>query len=228
MSLVRDDERLEALDIGDAHIIQNPNFYTFSSDAVLLANFVKAKKGAVVFDLCSGSGIVGLIIALKQNVKRVHLIEAQPCMADMSERSVVINNLQDKVFVKCCLIQDYAMHFSRCCADVVVCNPPYFKQGHKKQNENAVKSIARHEVLLNLEDVVRVASELLNSKGEFYLVHQTFRLQEIFSLCTKYNLAVKSVQMVQPKPSAPAHLVLIRAVKDAALELVMKQNIVLE
>ena len=55
-----DGERIEELFLNGVKIIQNENLYRFTSDAVLLTRFARAKKNEILADFCSGSGIVGL------------------------------------------------------------------------------------------------------------------------------------------------------------------------
>lgn len=224
---LRDGETLEDLQINGAKIIQNHAYYTFANDPILLVNFARIKKNSVVVDLCSGSGIIALLVALKSQVNVVYGMEIQQVMADMAMRSVEINNLQNKVQIIQDRIQNYSTHLKKASVDVVFCNPPYFKVGSKKQCENDIKTIARHEVQVTLNEVVKVASELINSKGEFYLVHQVDRLQDICALCDKYKLAIKEMMLVQATQNKPPHLVLIKAVKDGANEVKILPNLIL-
>lgn len=214
MNLLNENERIEDLQCNGGKIIQNPDWYTFANDPVLLVNFAKVKKDAVVCDLCSGSGIISILVALKSKAKQIYGIELQECVAEMSQRSVKLNSLEQKIKIFQGRIQDYAKFLNKCSVDIVFCNPPYFKLNENFINENNVKALSRHEIELRLSDVVRVASELLNSKGHFYLVHQAKRIQEISYLCTKFDLAIKELMLVQADEHSEPHLVLIKAVKN--------------
>ena len=227
LSLIKSNERVDDLQCNGLKIIQNPTLYTFANDPILLVNISKIKKNAKVVDLCSGSGVIAILVAGKSRASKVFGIELQECMADMSKRSVDLNNLNDRVQIINDRIQNYNKYMDKCSIDVVFCNPPYYKKDCLKTGDNQVRNIARHELELSLEDVVKVASELLNSKGEFYLVHQSLRLQEILFLCTKYRIGVKDITFVQANNKVNPHLVLIHGVKDAGYGLIVNKNIIL-
>lgn len=210
---LRKNERIEDLQCNGLKIIQNPDMYTFANDPIILVNFAKIKKGAKVVDLCSGSGVIDILVAGKSRAEVVYGIELQECMAEMSERSVALNNMQEKIKIINAPIQDYAKYLRKAFADVVFCNPPYFKNENLAKKQNEIQKIARHEIKITLEDVVKVASELLNSMGEFYLVHQASRLQEICTLCSKYGISIKELLPIQAKQKNKIHLIVLRGVK---------------
>ena len=226
-SLIKSDERVDDLQVNGAKIIQNSNLYTFANDPILLVNFANIKKNATVVDMCSGSGVIALLVALKSSAKKVYAIEVQTVMADMCSRSVELNGLQGKIQVVCDKAQNYSKYITKASVDVVFCNPPYFKKNSKKVCENQIKTIARHEVEITLKEVIMCASEMLNSKGTFYLVHQAERLQEICAYCSKNNLAIKELMLVQANKQAKPHLVLIKAVKDGVQEVQVLPNLIL-
>ena len=227
MSLIKQNERVEDLQCNGGKIIQNPLWYNFANDPILLVNFAKIKKDATVCDLCSGSGIISILVALKSRAKQIFGIEIQECVAEVSQRSVMLNNLENKIKIFHGRIQDYEQFLSKGSVDVVFCNPPYFKKNESFLNENEIKAISRHEIELNLEDVIRVASELLNSKGQFYLVHRAKRIQEISFLCSKYDLSIKELMLVQSNAKCEPHLVLIKAVKQGEFGAKILPNLVL-
>ena len=227
MNLINQNERIEDLGCKGGKIIQNPKWYTFANDPILLVNFAKVKKDAIVCDLCSGSGIIAILVALKSRAKQIYGIELQECVAEMSQRSVQLNNLEEKIKIYQGKIQDYSKFLPKCSMDVVFCNPPYFKKGESFLCDNQIKSISRHEIELNLEDVIRVSNELLNSKGQLYLVHKAQRLQEILHICTKYNLYIKELMLVQAGEKVEPHLVLIKAVKNGNYGTKILPNLIL-
>lgn len=227
MNLLKNDERFDDLQINGGKIIQNSNLYSFSNDPILLTNFSRIKKNATVVDLCSGSGIIGLLVALKSDAKKIYCIEYQQVLAEMSERSVLANNLQNRVFIINDKIQNYKKYLQKSSIDVVYCNPPYFKISNEVMCNSDVKTIARHEVEVTLSDVIKTASELLNSKGEFYLVHRTERIQEICFLCSKFNFGIKRISFVKSRENASPHLILLQAIKDANCETKFDCDVVL-
>ena len=106
--MIKEGERLDDLEVNGLKLIQNPKLYCFTSDSVLLANTAKVKRKDKVLDLGSGSGIVGILIASKQGAKSVDLVEIQPEMANLAERNVKLNNLEDVVKVYEISVQEAA------------------------------------------------------------------------------------------------------------------------
>ena len=86
---------LEDLQIDNLKIYQDNNLYNFTTDAVLLANFVNFNAKSVVVDLCSGNGVVGILASSKNNYKKIYLVEIQECLASLCKKSVEYNNLKN-------------------------------------------------------------------------------------------------------------------------------------
>ena len=209
---LKEDEVLDSLEIDNYKIIQHNKKYKFTSDAVLLANFANIKHTDVVADLCSGSGIVGLLCSIKYKPKKVYMIEIQPDMAEMSSRSVKLNALEDNIEVINTPIQQITQIPNGSC-DVVTVNPPYKKVETGKKNINMQVSISRHEISCTLSDVIECANKLLKFGGKLFMVHEANRIGEIISELSKYNFAVKKLMFTQAKINSKANLVLIQATK---------------
>lgn len=214
-NLIKEQERLEDLKCNNLMLIQDPDNYCFTTDSVLLANFVKCKKTDKVVELCSGSGVISILLCSKQNPFHIHAVEIQPKLCDMSLRSVEYNNLQDKINVHNLPLQ--IAHDKLGCElyDVVVSNPPYYKIVGAPTNTNDEISLARHEVKMNLTDLVVEASKLLKYSGKFYFIHRADRLDEIILTLSANNMGVKVLQFIQPKPTKESHIVLVQAIKGA-------------
>ena len=168
----------------DYKIYQNEEFFKFSIDSILLAEIVKIKKNKnKVLDLCSGNCPVPLILDTKFSNLEIKAIELQKEIYDLGKKSLEYNNINN--------IDDYLKGYK---ADVVTCNPPYFKTNPDINiNDNKVKAIARHEITCTLEDCIRVASSHIEYNGLFYMVHKDFRLADIIVLLNKYNFGIKRI-----------------------------------
>ena len=210
-SFLKENEVLDSLEIEDYKIIQNTKMYKFTSDAVLLANFANVKHSDTVVDLCSGSGIIGILCSIKYKPKKVYLVEIQQQMAEMSKRSVELNKL-DNIEVINKPIQQITEIKEHCC-DVVTVNPPYKKVGIGKYNQNSEVSLSRHEIACTLSDVIATADKLLKYGGKFFMVHEANRISEIIIELNKFNLQVKKLMFTQSKIDSKANLVLISATK---------------
>ncbi len=184
-------ERLDDLEFKGMHIISHKDKYCFTSDSVMLANLVKAAKADTVVDLCTGGGIIAILIAAKTSAKRVIGVEIQSDMADMASRSVTMNNLSDRVNILNNDVIDICKIIGYGSVDIVVCNPPYYKVSEGVARQNECIAIARHEILLPLEDMIKSASELVKFGGMFYMIHKSERLAEAIVLLSKYALQPK-------------------------------------
>ena len=205
---LKQNERLDDLQINNLFIIQDPKGYCFTSDAVQLANFVKCKKGDNVVDLCSGSGVIGILINAKNNLNKVWLVEIQSKLADMSERSIKLNGLEEKIEVINKPLQNISSILTGNRIDCVVCNPPYKKQNTAKLlNESEEKSIARHEIMVTLRDIVKEASLLLKFGGRFNTIIKEERLIELINYCSEFGIEVKRIKILKSVKGANAVMV---------------------
>lgn len=197
-SLLKQNERLDDLQINNLFIIQDPKGYCFTSDAVQLANFVRCKKGDNVVDLCSGSGVIGILVNAKNNLNKVWLVEIQAKLADMSARSIKLNGLEDKIEVINKPLQNVSLVLAGHRVDCVVCNPPYKKQNTAKLlNESEEKSIARHEISVTLKEIVKEASLLLKFGGRFNTIIKEERLIELINYCSEFGIEVKRIKVLK-------------------------------
>ncbi len=215
-----DNEKIEDLQCDGLQIIQSATEYRFTTDAILLANFCKDMTNKFCVEFGTGSGVISVLLAHKKHPKRILALEIQPQLADMATRSVLLNNLQDVIDVKCCDLKN-ANSLVRGLADVVVCNPPYRKVGSGERQLAENLAICRHEIRATLQDIIQSASKCLNNRGSLYLVHQSSRTAEIISLCAQNNVAVKEILPVCPAPDKQPNLVLIRGVKGGESDCIL-------
>lgn len=206
-------ERIE--DLGDGFkIIQDKSKFCYGTDAAVLADFVTAKPKEKVIDLCSGTGIIPILLCKNSRCSNFTAFEIQTEMCELIKRSVVLNHVEEKIKVVCGDLKNVRNIYPSGHFDVVSCNPPYMVVGTGKMNESNSVQIARHEILCTLEDVVQASAYLLKSGGRLYLVHRAERLVDIFTNMRKYRLEPKKLTLVSAGPEAVPSLVLIEAQKD--------------
>ena len=195
-------------------IIQNNRYFKFGTDSVLLANYVNVKEGDHVLDLGTGSGVIPLLLSYKQSPECVIGIEIQPELIELAERNVRLNNLDDIINIVEGDLRNLDNYIKPGSLDQVVSNPPFMPVGSGKISENKFKAVARHELKVKLEDIVRAASCALRSGGHFNLVHRAWRMGEVFSLLREYNLEPKKLRIVYPRFGRLADSFLLKARKD--------------
>lgn len=197
-------------------IIQNDEMFSFSLDSILLANFVKInQKDNFIIDLGCGNGPIPLFLTMKTKAK-IYGIEIQKDLADMARRSVELNNFNDQITImnedlKDIYKKDFANKFN-----IVISNPPYFKlHPNSNLNKNDYLTIARHEVMATLEDVIIESKKLLVDGGSLNLVHRAERIDDVLISLKKHKFSCKRIQFVYSKSDSETALaVLVEARKN--------------
>lgn len=215
---IKEKERIDDLQLKGLKIIQNTDGFCFGIDAVLLANFAKVKNKAKVVDLGTGTGIIPLIIYGKSNAEKIYGVEIQEEVFEMASRSVLMNDIKDKVEIINADLKNIKSVLPINTFDVVTSNPPYMHNDGVK-NPNDKKMISRHEVKCNLEDVIKAASILLKERGKFFMIHRPTRLIDIVSLGRKYRLEPKLMRFVHPKENKAPNLLLVEFTKGGRPDL---------
>lgn len=211
--MVLEDERIDDLQCKGYQLIQKPKGFCFGIDAVLLSDFAKVRKGQKVLDLCTGSGVIPILLAAKTEGSQFCGLELQAEYADMAKRSVELNHLEEKVNIVCGDVKDIKELFSTASFQVVTANPPYMTEHHGLKNFYEPKTIARHEVALSLRDVIAAASYALPQNGSFFMIHKPFRLAEIFKVMKEYHLEPKRMRLVHPYVDKEPTMILMEGLK---------------
>ena len=212
--LLKENERIDDLEFKGLKIIQNSEGFCFGIDSVLLTDFAKdIKTNSKVIDLGSGTGIIPILLSAKTKNTLFVGIEIQETVAEMANRSVQLNDLQDRIKIKNENILNLKDIYEKGKFDAITTNPPYKKVNTGIVNENDKKLISRHEITASLEDFIRISSYLLKDFGEFYMVHRPDRLVDIFYFMRKYNIEPKKIRFVYPNKNKKANIILIKGIK---------------
>ena len=219
-------ERLDDLERDGLKIYQNPEKFCFGVDAVLLSSFVKVKEGETAVDIGTGNGVIPLLLTAKTQGKIFYGMEIQPEVAEMAQRSVAVNHLEEKVRIICADVKDSAAYFKGGSVDVVTCNPPYMNDGQGLVNDADAQTIARHEVKCTLDDVLREGARMLRDGGRYYMVHRPYRLADVIDTMRRNRLEPKRMRLVHPYADKDANLVLIEAAKDGGSFMVVEKPLI--
>ena len=208
MTHLENNEVIEDLQINNLKILQKKDGFKFGTDAVLLSDFAKDIIAKNALDLCTGSAIIPLLLSAKTKISSFFAIEIQPDIADMAKRSVLLNSLEDRIDITMGDLKDSISLYGKRRFDLITCNPPYMKKGSAVLNESDSKIISRHEVLCDLEDIIRVSSQLISLTGHLVMVHRPSRLCDLIFLMRKYNIEPKRIRFVQKTANDAPSLVL--------------------
>ena len=217
-------ERIEDLQFEGLKIIQNKNLYSFTSDSVILANFLKIKPKEIAVEIGSGSGVISILASKKTKCKKFFAVELQERMFDLLKKNVALNNLEEKIETINDNIENHRKYFESGSVDVVFSNPPYKRDGSCELNENESKKIARHEKFLPLKTLCKCTGDMLKFGGRFYVVYDADRSCELINELMKNNLEPKRMFFTE-NGKGKTILVVIEAVKGGKHGVLVMPNL---
>jgi len=196
-------------------IYQNEDMFKFSIDSILLPNFVtissKAKK---ILDIGTGNAIIPIVLTTKTK-SIIDAVEIQKDVFELGQKSIKLNNLENQININNEDIKEYYKKLESDIYDTITCNPPFFKvKDESRINISDYKSYARHELSLNIDDIMLIAKKLLKNNGNIAIVHRTERLIDIIESMKKNNIEPKKIQFVYSKKASPSNILLIEGTKN--------------
>lgn len=194
-------------------IVQKSDYFKFSLDSMLLANFVNINMSdSNLLDFCTGNCPIPII--LSNSIKNIVAFEVQKEIYELGDESLKLNNINNVKLINDD-IKNIGNYYEEGYFDIITCNPPYFKViDSSRINDNNVKAIARHEILIKLEDIVYLAYKFLRDKGKLYIVYRPDRLMELLKLFDKYKFGVKKLQCCYNNSDSLSSMILIEAMKN--------------
>jgi tRNA1(Val) A37 N6-methylase TrmN6 len=197
------------------NIVQDTECFNFSLDSILLANFVTLRtRTKKIIDLGTGNAPIPLILSTMTNAEIIG-VEMQSEIYNLALESIKINNLDKRIEIINADARDIDKYFETDTFDVITCNPPYFKINDESlMNISKHKSIARHELFLNIDDILKISKKLLKNNGIIAMVHRPERMIEIFEKMRQYNIEPKKIRFVYPKENCDCNTILIEGSKN--------------
>lgn len=221
-------ERLDdVLGYDNLKIFQNSEYFAFSLDSVILANYCTIRmRDKKILDFCTGNGIIPLILSRRTD-KHITAVEIQENLFSLAQKSVEYNKLENQIDIINQDIKDFSRNnISK--YDLVLCNPPYFKKNEKSSlNKSYEKMIARHEIMINFNEVCDCAKKVLKDNGNLCIVHRTERLIEILETLKKYNFEPKRIKFIYERIDKESTLVLIEAQKLGKVGLKVEKPLIM-
>lgn len=209
---LKEGEIIEDLQLNNLQIIQNKNLYRFTSDSVLLSNFVSLGPKDNAIEFCSGCGVISILACEKYSPKSIVGIDIDQNLVDMANRSLLFNNISKIKFI-CDNAKNILNHVRANSFDVAFCNPPYYVL-NKNEKINLKYLSTKYETKINIDDIFNCCQKTLKFGGKLFLCFTPTRLQELLNSATKYNFVLKKIQFVYPKNKKLASLVLCAFTKN--------------
>ena len=218
-------ERTDDLGINNLKLIQDTDLFCFGTDSVLLSDFASAKPNDTIVDLCTGNGIIPILLSAKTKAKKIFGIELQTPSYILAQRNCELNNLSARIEFINDDVKYAANHFKAGSIDIITCNPPYMAPKSGYTNPNYKKAIARHEIAINVYDIIEISSKLLKFGGHLYMVHRAERLADIICAMRDKKIEPKRLQFIHPSPDKAPGLILIEGMYGAKASLKLEQPI---
>lgn len=219
-------ERIDIFYQSDLQILQRPSGFCFGTDSVLLAQLASLKKRDRICDFGTGTGIIPLLLSRRQQNVRIVALELNSMMAEMAQRTLFLNGLQDRISILEADVLTASQLLGKQTFDLVISNPPYRALGHGKISPNADKALARHAPQNALEGWIENASLLLKEKGRLAVILQPQRLVDLLALCRQYYVEPKRLIMIQPSPQQSPNLFFLEGIKGAAKGLIVEKPLI--
>ena len=207
--MIIEDETLEDLPSVNCKIIQKKKGFRFTVDSILLVNFLKLKKNTNLLDIGTGTGIMPLLLCRKEEINLITAVEIETEIAKMFEKTIEINSLESKIK----LINIDIKNYKEKPFNMIISNPPYMKLNEGYVSPHDYRAGARHEVNLDLKELLINGKRLLKNGGSFNLVYRTNRFIEVLDESKILNLNVKRVRFIYSKPNQSSDLFMIEMIK---------------
>lgn len=192
--------------LGRYRLTQSDDYFKLGRDSVLLARFATLKPRWRVCDL--GCGVGTLLLLLSQREERFQRtgVELSPGAAELARRNLADNGLEGSILTGD--LRDKAL-LPGDAFDLVLSNPPYFRQGSGKSG-----GPARMDETASVQDLCQAAGRLTRTGGRFALVYRPERQAELFAALQEARLEPKRLQLLAYNLEKPPYAVLVESVKD--------------
>jgi tRNA1Val (adenine37-N6)-methyltransferase len=199
---------------GQIRIRQPASGYRFSVDAVILVHLARPASPATLVDLGTGCGVIPIMLAHRHPRIKLIGVEIQPDLAALARQNVQDNGMADRVRIIEKDMRQLTVTDLGGPVDGVVTNPPYRKQNSGRMNVSRQRSIARHEVAIDLLGVLQTARRVLRKGGRLTLIYPCVRAVDLMTAMRAAGLEPKILTMIHGRPATPARLVAVSATKD--------------
>jgi tRNA1Val (adenine37-N6)-methyltransferase len=204
-------------------IIQERSAMKVGMDGVLLGAWTDPSGAERILDIGTGTGLIALMMAQKNNVAQIDAIEVDPEAFNEAVLNIQQSNWSKRITPELCSFQEFA-EVSLQKYNLIVSNPPFFTNGVKAPLENRAQ--ARHSDSLPLDVLISGAATLLSEKGRISLVLPIESLPEITQLTDSNKLFISRLCRVKPNPQKPDFRILIELTNRECT--IQEENLMIE
>ena len=183
-------------------------------DPFILAAHIKLIGFEKIIDVGCGCGIIPLLLAVKYPGLKITGVEIQKELVRFAKENVINNLLEKTIHIIHENIKNIDVVDINGKADIIVSNPPYKKKGTGRLNPDSQKAIARHEIFLDIELLLKCSNRLLKEQGRLYIIYPAQRLSELMPTMEKYKFSLDFIRFVHIKKNEKAKLVILKAAKN--------------
>lgn len=211
---INEDERLDDLQRDGLFVLQKIGAFRFGTDSVLLSAFACEKHARRVFDIGTGCGVIPLLVSSRLKHCEIDALEIQEDFADMAKRSVLYNNLMERIHIYHGDARNMPNDFAVGDYDLVTCNPPYSAVRSSIAPNSQSLAQSTQDVTLNLSDMSRAAARLLRNGGRLCVVVPSSAFLRLCDAAREHRVEPKRVRFVHDKLDKPPYLVLFEAIRN--------------
>ena len=192
------------------------------TDAVLLGSWIRPGNAVEILDIGTGCGIIALMMAQKSEAN-VTAIDIDRDSVRQASRNFMNSPWGDRMKAIQCSFQDF-MTQPRNKFDLIVTNPPYFRNSLKPPSEK--RTVARHDDLLKPDDLFSGVKKLLTQNGSFYIIIPAESASSTALTASEYSLFLKRQMIVRPKPEQDSNRVLMEFSFIPPMQLIKEEIII--
>lgn len=191
--------------------------HRFGTDAVLLEDFASALRKETVCEIGTGCGIIPLLMCKNGRAKYIYAVDIQESAINLVNNAIEKNNI-DKIEGICADANDHQFFRQKIGAeklDLIVCNPPYYKENSGAKCTENERAVCREEATLSIYDVCAFSERFLKFGGRLCVCNKPQRLCDCIDAMRKHKLEPKKIRFIQKDEASSPWLVLIEAKKGA-------------
>lgn len=224
--MIRKEGTMKTLDYLPNHknikIYQDDEMLRINTDTMVLGEFLNIYRNDTVLDIGTNNGAL-LLYASRFSPKKMIGVEINQKGVDLAKENMNLNNITNAD-----IICEDILKYNGDEVDVIICNPPYFKTLENNKCQNEYKSIAKHEGILNLKNLIKLIKKNLKDGGTLFFLFVTPRLDEVLMELNTNNIIPKVIKFVYDNNKNFSNVFLIKAVKNAKKGLIVEKPVIIK